>query len=48
MFCATEGLFIGIIRGMERNVHFAPVFEQTNETMNAGSVILMGDCYASR
>ena len=30
---------------MERNVHFAPVFEQTNTTMNAGSVILMGDCY---
>jgi len=30
---------------MERNVHFAPIFEQTNVTMNAGSVILMGDCY---
>ena len=30
---------------MDRNVHYAPVFEQTNVTMNAGSVILMGDCY---
>ena len=30
---------------MERNVHFSPIFEQMNETMNAGSVILMGDCY---
>jgi len=30
---------------MKTNPHYEPVFETTNVTMNAGSVILFGDCF---
>ena len=30
---------------LKTNVHYAPVYEQANMTMNAGGAVIMGDCF---
>lgn len=33
---------------LDENPHFEPIFETTDEVMNAGSALLFGDCYRSQ
>ena len=33
---------------LRTNIHYAPVFDSTNEVMNAGSMLTVGDCYRNQ